>query len=697
MNLKASFRPKHRHSSIAPAPIQPIENNRRIPKTPLDVLVCTPDINSNLAQRFLSSLNETTSHIQYDLHIFDNRNRRPFKHSESLNMALDMAEKSGHNLLICDDDITFPDPKWLDKALDAAESIDDWGIITFVLKYPSYNTWASAIWNDSKGALVLCSDEWNIPQPIPMQCSACWLIRPTSLRFDNRYNKYRFELPFCLQMWERNKKVYCCPAKINHDCGGQFRCQYPDMKSRSQFTKQDCDIYQKEWLETGREKKVLAKMEQYMPAGILSHKSWPTIPRPRVSKKNMQINRGQNKIAVVTVAVGNDYKKAIPLIERASIRWGADFYCVDENWMTDESSPHILKWKVNAIFAMGYERICFIDSDIILLPTCPSLFDLTKPGTLGCYDEAPALAMGSKTKQRPGIDRRDTCAKFIDAYRRVIGPIDYEYPGWYFNSGVLVFDKTCNPFVTREDKIYSFNNDPLYDQTYLNIMAAKFQITSLSWRYNRMAIPHACELLGMWDMFEGGAQVLHYCGTDEQKRMMDGDMKKVIPDPVERKHGPSLDGIRDWWEYVGGIHGGKMHAVEIGSAHGESAWEATGLWPDMHLTCVDPWDTQRYGDKAFSDFQTRHGWNENVVICKNTSEQAAKQLTGKYDAVYIDAIHDYRHAKQDIDIWLPKIVEGGIIGGHDYCNLWPGVKQAVNEKFGGPDMVFQDSSWMKRL
>lgn len=38
---------------------------------------------------------------------------------------------------------------------------------------------------------------------------------------------------------------------------------------------------------------------------------------------------------------------------------------------------------------------------------------------------------------------------------------------------------------------------------------------------------------------------------------------------------------------------------------------------------------------------------------------------GSLDLVFIDADHRYEHAKQDIEIWLPKIRVGGIICGHD--------------------------------
>lgn len=60
---------------------------------------------------------------------------------------------------------------------------------------------------------------------------------------------------------------------------------------------------------------------------------------------------------------------------------------------------------------------------------------------------------------------------------------------------------------------------------------------------------------------------------------------------------------------------------------------------------------------------------------------------GYFDFVYIDADHTYEMVKRDIEIWLPLIKKGGMIGGHDYgfpdeVVRWGGVQKAVDEKFG---------------
>jgi hypothetical protein len=54
---------------------------------------------------------------------------------------------------------------------------------------------------------------------------------------------------------------------------------------------------------------------------------------------------------------------------------------------------------------------------------------------------------------------------------------------------------------------------------------------------------------------------------------------------------------------------------------------------------------------------------------------------GRPSLVFLDAMHDYEGTKEDI-LWAQS-VDAEIISGHDYCDEFPGVIQAVDE-FGGP-------------
>ena len=64
--------------------------------------------------------------------------------------------------------------------------------------------------------------------------------------------------------------------------------------------------------------------------------------------------------------------------------------------------------------------------------------------------------------------------------------------------------------------------------------------------------------------------------------------------------------------------------------------------------------------------------------------------------VYIDGNHDYEYVKSDIDLWYPKIINGGVLSGHDYSSNHPGTKLAIDEFMSKQKLnfyTFPDSSW----
>lgn len=62
-----------------------------------------------------------------------------------------------------------------------------------------------------------------------------------------------------------------------------------------------------------------------------------------------------------------------------------------------------------------------------------------------------------------------------------------------------------------------------------------------------------------------------------------------------------------------------------------------------------------------------------------------------FDVVFIDANHGYESCKSDIRNWANLMQAGGTICGHDYCDSWPGVKQAVDELL--PERQVTESIW----
>lgn len=150
--------------------------------------------------------------------------------------------------------------------------------------------------------------------------------------------------------------------------------------------------------------------------------------------------------------------------------------------------------------------------------------------------------------------------------------------------------------------------------------------------------------------------------------------------------------------------------IEIGSYAGESSVifaKKFGL-----VICVDPFiddydenDPTCYHapmsvvEKAFDERTYNF---QNILKIKETSDDfftnAANNKVEKIDFIYIDGMHTYEQVKKDIEnakTFLNNDVK--IIGGHDYSENHPGVKLAVDEFLGEPDVIFCDTSWIKIL
>ena len=164
--------------------------------------------------------------------------------------------------------------------------------------------------------------------------------------------------------------------------------------------------------------------------------------------------------------------------------------------------------------------------------------------------------------------------------------------------------------------------------------------------------------------------------------------------------------------------------IEVGSWHGRSSRSiADNMSTSSVLYCVDHWlgseaerdthhqsATLKDGDHAIIEFSANlfdYIQKGRVIALRMSSKNAVELLQKqgiKAGMIFIDAGHTYEEVKEDITAWLPLVMEGGTICGHDYYhenNMWPGVQQAVDDIFGhrGESMGYLDdnSIWRHKL
>jgi hypothetical protein len=126
--------------------------------------------------------------------------------------------------------------------------------------------------------------------------------------------------------------------------------------------------------------------------------------------------------------------------------------------------------------------------------------------------------------------------------------------------------------------------------------------------------------------------------------------------------------------------------AEIGVFEGENAASILRELKLNKLFLVDPYIAEHGEFETMGDMspwyktaskRLEHYGNKQFII--TASVDAVSKLPDNLDFVYIDAQHTYDHVVEDINAWLPKIKQGGVIGGHDFTDVNVGVVFAVSD------------------
>jgi len=104
-------------------------------------------------------------------------------------------------------------------------------------------------------------------------------------------------------------------------------------------------------------------------------------------------------------------------------------------------------------------------------------------------------------------------------------------------------------------------------------------------------------------------------------------------------------------------------------------------------------------EQIFRNNIERFGLTPYVSVNRMSTDEALKIVADhSLDLCFIDADHSYEGVKNDLNNWEPKVKRGGIISGHDYNGMaWPGVKQAVDEKYPVVNYDGYSIVWSKKL
>lgn len=140
---------------------------------------------------------------------------------------------------------------------------------------------------------------------------------------------------------------------------------------------------------------------------------------------------------------------------------------------------------------------------------------------------------------------------------------------------------------------------------------------------------------------------------------------------------------------IGVRNGGNLRQLSHNNVFSKGKLVGLDCWREV--SDEPTFNDKNYGqdalDKQYTSVVSLFAAYPWIEIVRDFSvEGSARFEDGYFDFIYIDAAHDYKNVKKDVEAWWPKLKSGGVFSGHDYFpdhRVWRGVEvgvyKAVNE------------------
>jgi len=395
-----------------------------------------------------------------------------------------------------------------------------------------------------------------------------------------------------------------------------------------------------------------------------------------------------SKYAVITCAVNHEGRLMHAVtgdnLRAYANRIGADFHVISG----DNTQFGLIQKLQAGNYLDHYERIIFLDIDIVVSPECPSLFDIVPESCIGMHDDYAAIAAS-------------TVEKWLEnEYKHLQesqGHEPVEIP-WCLNSGVIVcsrrhkgmFDPPKKPFLESHCAEQSLVNINIFKQK-LNWVNLK-RAYNWQWWIDRDRPNKETGSVMIWHaagfgMVNGKAAPYSH-RIDWLKRRL-----REIAEPLQMLSLGDPD-IHPGWELPLDLPGSQWMTyaesqlvrkyakgnryLELGTYGGYSAAIAGSV--AKSVTCLDRFDPDGFGFST-EEIQRSIGWRCKcpLKLIPGEASESAKSITEKFDTILIDGDHDYDSVANDIEAVLPLLVKNGVIMFHDVGKLFPGVEKAIIE------------------
>ena len=267
----------------------------------------------------------------------------------------------------------------------------------------------------------------------------------------------------------------------------------------------------------------------------------------------------RKKYTIVTITIGEQYKQIAklthPTIKEYADRIKADFIVLSDE---DRNLPHWKKFKIFDLLK-EYDRVLYLDTDLIIRGDCPNLFEIVPEKKIGLFNEG-------RFSNRVG-SMQEACKAYEEDLPR--------WDGTYYNTGVMVVSRYHRSLFKTPEKIIDLG---MYEQPYLNLRIIKddYKVHELEYKFNRMTI-----LDPLTGEPRHASYIIHYAGAPNQFELL-----RVINEDLEEWKNKRSFG----WPYkrniiitVGGGLGDQLCAEPV------ARYIINKIYPDQNIVIITHW------------------------------------------------------------------------------------------------------------
>jgi hypothetical protein len=315
--------------------------------------------------------------------------------------------------------------------------------------------------------------------------------------------------------------------------------------------------------------------------------------------------------AIVTVTIGEKFERIAavthPTLRSYAERLGADFIVIDGKSPGQEDIvPHFAKLQIRNLFNT-YDRILFLDTDVIVRADTPNLFEIVPEHKVGLFREGKFIP-------RRKLDIEMAAKTYCTKVR--MNPDDWK--GQYWNTGVLVASRIHKSLFEAPDfeKVRKVEGAWDYgEQGWINIQIinSSTPVHDLPYKFNRMTV---------MDDITGedrhASYIIHYAGAPDVIPGVDGEL--TLPEFIFKDIAKWISAVPGGYKFkrhiyirVGGGMGDQVDSEPVVRHIVEEAYKGediivatdwTRIFSHLKVPCVKPMEVRPNPDTPYYKMET---------------------------------------------------------------------------------------------